>query len=139
MRLIRILVGVVLAGVALGAQTKESNDLIRRKIEVEDGKKVTLVGCLARNPGGGYMLMSDAGVLQYDLVTNKELATQVGTTVEVRGKATDRGDAKLTIESGDGNGATIKTEYKGTLGLKYLGVDQIKSIRQTCQSTVSAN
>ena len=139
MRLIRILVGVALAGAALSAQTKEINDGSRRKIEVEDGRKIAIVGCLARNPGGGYMLMNDTGGLQYDLVTNKDLSTQVGNTVEVRGKATDLGDAKVKIESADGNDTKITSELKGKLGLKYLGVDQVKSLAQRCQGPVSAN
>ena len=133
MRLIHTALGMLLTVVVpLGAQTKDVNDGGKRKIEVEDGKKITVVGCLVRNPGGGFMLLNESGDLQYDLVTNKDLSTQVGDRVEVRGKATDLGDAKLKIEAEAGN-ATITTEYKGTLGLKYLGVDQVKTVSPACQ------
>ena len=122
-----------------GAQTKTVTDVGQHKIEVKDGKKITVTGCLDRNPGGGYMLTTKEGGMKYDLVTNKDLARHVGQRVAVRGKATDQGDAKLKIESKvgttgdkDKTDASAKTEIKGDMGLKYLGVDSVKVLSKSC-------
>jgi hypothetical protein len=62
--------------------------------------------------------------------------------VSVRGKAADRGDAKVKVESkvgttGSGSSTTTtdagKTELKGDLGLKYLGVDSVKKLSKSCK------
>ena len=122
-----------IAGVA--AQSQETKQEDRQKIEIKDGKKVTVAGCLATNRDGGYVLTDDQGGLKYALVTDKDLDKHVGERVEVRGKATDRGDAKVKVESKVGtSGSTseAKTELKGDLNLRYLGVDSVKRLSKSC-------
>jgi hypothetical protein len=82
------------------------------------------------------MLTDDTGAMKYALVTNRDLAKHVGHRLQVRGKATDRGDGKVMIESKVGTGgdkAEAKTELKGDMpGMHYLGVDSVKMISKTC-------
>jgi hypothetical protein len=123
------------SGVVRQAQTPREKET--RTIEVKDGKKITVSGCLRRNPGGGYMLMDRTGDLQYTLVTGRDLTKQLDQFVSISGKATDRGAAKLKIESKVG-GDTEKadeatTEIEGDLGLRYLGVDSIETIAPSCR------
>jgi hypothetical protein len=131
-----------LFAVGAAAQTQTTHREGDEKIKVEDGKKITISGCLARNPGGGYMLTDEAGDMKYALVTDKDLHEQLGHRVDVRGKATDRGDAKVKFESKVGtagttddreHGTDAKTEFKGDLGLHYLGVDSVKTISKSCR------
>lgn len=122
-----------ITGAAAQSQVTEQQD--RQKIEIKDGKKVTVAGCLATTRDGGYVLTDDAGGLKYALVTDKNLDKHVGARVEVRGKATDRGDAKVKIESKVGtSGSTseAKTELKGDLDLRFLGVDSVKRLSKSC-------
>jgi uncharacterized protein DUF5818 len=108
----------------------------KTKIEVKDGKTVTVAGCLERNPDGGYMLTSREGRSSYVLVGHDDLSKHVGHEVEVKGKATDRGDGKLQVESKVGTSGGDKTEakttVKGDLGARYLGVKSIKMIAASC-------
>ena len=73
-------------------------------MDVKDGKDITVTGCLERNPGGGYMLTTMSGSMKYALVTNDDLSKHVGHRIEVKGKAADRGDGKVKIESTVGKG-----------------------------------
>ena len=108
----------------------------KTKIEVKDGKDITVSGCLERNPGGGYMLTTTQGAMKYALVTDDDLSKHVGHRVEVKGKAADRGDGKVKIESTVGSGddkAKAKTEIKGDMsGMHYLGVKSLKMISTSC-------
>jgi len=146
MQLIYAWLGVaVLAGATLTAQTQDFGDG-ERKIEVARGKEVAVTGCLERNPGGGFMLTNDAGGMMYALVTGKDLTPRVGERVVVSGKATDKGDAKLKITSkGVRPGVEsqietkVQTELAGGLGLKYLGVDSIKTMSNACAPSAAGN
>jgi hypothetical protein len=145
MKLICVAFGVAaLYATGAAAQTREVQEHGKQKVEVTDGKKTTVTGCLERNPDGGYMITNETGGLKYELVTGKDLSDHVGQLVAVRGKATDRGDAKVKIESKVGTSGTTgderdasksnrKTELKGDLGLKYLGVDSVKMISKSCR------
>jgi hypothetical protein len=124
---------VALCAVSVGAQTQTTTvDRETRKIVVTDGTTITVVGCIEKNPGGGYMLTDLAsGGLLYTLVTDEDMTTYLGRYVSIRGKATDLGDAKMTIESTvTTNGRTEKatTEIKGAIGLHYLGVESVEMI-----------
>jgi hypothetical protein len=118
------------------AQTQTTRQEDSQKIEIKDGKKVTVTGCLDSSPAGGYMLIDDVGDLKYSLVTDKDLDKYLGERVQVRGKATDRGDARVKIESKVGTTGTTsesKTELKGDLDLKFLGVDSVKRTSKSCR------
>src|SRR5438874_6684154 len=101
MKLIGAAIGLAaMCAIGASAQTQTTRSETKKKIEVKDGKQVTVSGCLERNPGGGYMLTSSAsGGMKYALVTEQDLSKHVGERVEVKGKAADKGDAKVKIES----------------------------------------
>jgi len=132
------------AGLTAQTRTTTTQTDEKQKVEIKDGKKTTVLGCLERNPGGGYMLTSaETGGMKYALVTDKDLSKHLGERVEVRGKATDRGDAKVKLEtevatSGSGAGDNkitdkVTRELKGDLGLHYLGVDSVKTMAASCR------
>lgn len=122
--------------VSVGAQTQTTSS--KSKIQVKDGKEITVGGCLERNPGGGYLLTDSTGGLKYVLVTDDDLAKHVGHRIEVKGKAADRGDGKVKIESKvgttGGDKSESKTEIKGDnmAGMRYLGLKSLKMISKTC-------
>jgi hypothetical protein len=121
---------------SVGAQSQTTSS--KSKIKVKDGKEITVAGCLERNPGGGYMVTDSTGALKYSLVTNDDLAKHVGHRVEVTGKAADRGDGKVKIESkvgtSGGDKTETKTEIKGDnmAGMRYLGMKSLKMISTSC-------
>ena len=60
---------------------------------------------------------SESGRMKYALVTDDDLSKHVGHRIEVRGKATDKGDAKVTIEtkvgtSGSSSAPTTRTRRR---------------------------
>jgi len=142
MKLIGATLGIVaMCAIGAGAQTSTMKKEDKTKIKVKDGKEMTITGCLERNPGGGYMLTDSAtGGMKYALVTDDDLSKHVGHKVEVKGNATDKGDAKLKVESKvkgttgneDTRKSETKTEMKGDLGLHYLGLKSLKMISSSC-------
>src|SRR6185295_1071995 len=106
-----------------------------QKIEVKDGKEITVTGCLAENPGGGFKLTGDGGVLKYVLITDDDLSKRVGDRVEVRGRAADRGDGKVKFESKTESkgGETAKSKVESKGDLPFLGVKSIKKIADGCR------
>jgi hypothetical protein len=128
--------------VGLGAQSQTTETKTKTKIDVKDGKTVTVEGCLAANPGGGYVLTNTRGDQKYALVTDDDLSKHVGQRIEVKGTAADRGDGKVktesTTETTTGtSGTTEKTkvasELKGNAAdMNYLGVKSVKMISASC-------
>lgn len=125
-----------ICAVGLGAQSGTTETKTKTKIDVKDGKTVTVSGCLAANPGGGYMLTNMRGDQKYALVTDDDLSKHLGHRMEVTGKAADRGDGKVKIESTGTTGSDktkVTTELKGdTADMNYLGVKSVKMIAKTC-------
>ena len=126
--------------VGAAAQTSTSKVEGKTKMKVKDGKDVSVTGCLERNPGGGYMLTdSMTGGMKYVVVTDDDLAKHVGHKVEVKGEATDKGDAKVKIDSkakgtsGDDKAKIeTKTKAEGDLAMHYLGMKSLKMISTSC-------
>jgi hypothetical protein len=131
--------------VGLNAQTTEQS--AKSKITVKEGKEVTVTGCVQPTASGTGFMLTDAAdksgrVHSYMLVSDDvDLSKHVGHRVEVKGKATDRGDAKIKTESetktrvehGDDKETHGKTELKGDLsGLPFLGVKDLKMIAAAC-------
>jgi hypothetical protein len=125
-----------ICAVGLSAQSGTTETKTKTKIDVKDGKNVTVTGCLAANPGGGYMLTNARGDQKYALVTDDDLSKHVGQRVEVSGKAADRGDGKVTVESTGTSGSDktkVTSELKGdTANMNYLGVKSVKMIARSC-------
>jgi hypothetical protein len=123
--------------VGLGAQSGTTETKSKTKVEVKDGKDVTVRGCLAVNPAGGYMLTTTRGDMKYALVTDDDLSKDIGHRMEVKGKAADRGDGKVKVESKVGTTgtetATTTTEMKGDMaGMHLLGVKSVKMLSGSC-------
>ena len=126
-----------ICAVGLGAQSGTTETKTKTKIDVKDGKDVTISGCLAANPGGGYMLTTTSGAMKYALVTDDDLSKHVGHRMEIKGKAADRGDGKVKVESTTGTSGGEKekstAEMKGDMpGMHYLGVKSVKMISKSC-------
>jgi Protein of unknown function (DUF5818) len=126
-----------ICAVGLGAQSGTTETKTKTKTEVKDGKDVTVSGCLASNPSGGYMLTSARGDQKYVLVTDDDLSKHIGQRVEVKGKAADRGDGKVKVESTGTAGSDktkVTTEMKGASpDMNYLGVKSVKMISNSCR------
>ena len=121
---------------AVGLSAQSSTTTTKTKVQVKDGKEMTVSGCVAANPGGGYMLTTTTGDMKYALITDDDLSKHVGHRMEFRGKATDHGDGKVKIESKVHSGddkTKAKTEVKGDMpGMHYLGVKSMKMIASSC-------
>jgi hypothetical protein len=136
MKLICSAIGLAaMCAVGLGAQSGTTKT--KTKVEVKDGKEIEVSGCLDRNPSGGYMLTTTEGAMKYAIVTDDDLSKHVGHRVELKGKAADRGDGKVKVESTTGKGddkATAKSEIKccNMSGMHYLGLKSLKMISASC-------
>jgi hypothetical protein len=132
--------------VGLSAQTTEQTS--KSKISVKDGKEITVTGCVEPMASGSGFMLTDAAdksgrVHSYMLVSDDvDLSKHVGHRVEIKGKATDRGDAKIKTESetktrvehGEDKETHGKSELKGDLsGLPFLGVKDVKMIAGACR------
>jgi hypothetical protein len=137
--------GLTAWSMGLAAQTAQTET--KSTIKVKDGKSVTVTGCVAPMTGGpGLMLTNVAdktGALHdYMLVSDDaDLGKHVGHRVRIEGKVTDRGDAKVSVETktktkvehGDDKETTEKSEVKGDAAtMPYLGVHSVKMIAAVC-------
>src|SRR4029450_4424362 len=81
----------------------------RTNVTVKDGKEITVTGCVERNPNGEYVLTNVAGkdgaVGSYILAKGgdsdalEDLDKHVGHRMEIVGKAANRGDGKIEVET----------------------------------------
>lgn len=125
---------VCAAGLAAQSQSSTTEKKEKTKIEIEGGEDVKLTGCLQRVAGGsGFALTDASGALKYSLVTDEDLTKYVNRRVEVKGHASDRGDAKVKIErkvEGTTGEKKEKVETKGDMvEVPYLGLTSIKRIK----------
>jgi hypothetical protein len=132
---------LVAGGVAFAAQ--DGDRLPKTKVIVEDGKEMTVTGCVERGAAGGYTLTHAAGkdgvVGSYMLArlggADNELdkfKDHVGHRMEVKGKAADKGDGRLRIET-ENKRTESKSEVKGDLdGLPFLGVKSARMLASVC-------
>jgi hypothetical protein len=141
----RISTALVLAAacaVGLGARSSTTETKTKTKIDVKDGKSVTVEGCVAANPSGGYMLTNTRGDQKYVLVTDDDLSKHLGHRIEVKGTAADRGDGKVKTESttetttgtsGTTEKSKVTGEVKGNAAdMNYLGVKSFKMLSASC-------
>jgi hypothetical protein len=133
-----VTLSVLGCAVAVTAQTGTSERKEKTKIEIKDGKEVTLTGCLERSSGvTSYILTDEVGDLKYAVVTDDDLGRYVDHRVEIKGRAADRGDGKVKIErrteGTSGRETESKVETRGdTTVLPYLGLKSIKSVSASC-------
>lgn len=144
----RFMLGSALAlacsvGVAAQSTTVKSEN----KIEVKDGKDVTVTGCVARSASGTSFTLNNVegkGVTSraYILVGDDDLDDHVGHLVQVKGKAANVGDdgklevktkTKVDRDDADDKETETKTKIEGDLaGIPFLGVKSVKMIRASC-------
>jgi len=142
------LLGCALAIAAMSAVAAHAQTEVKRttKVEVKAGKYITTTGCVERMGDGRYSLTGVGGEVQYILVGHENVAKRLGHRVQVRGKATDLGDAqvktqtktstKVDVENGPDQHSqhTTTTEQKGDIaGVRYLSVDSVKTLSDSCQ------
>jgi hypothetical protein len=132
----------VAGAVTLGAQSSETTT--KTKIQVKDGKDVTVTGCVEARSGGGYVLthVADKSGAQhrYTLVSDDDdFSKHVGHRVQIEGKAADRDHGKMKIKSETKmDGVDKDTHSKITASgddlsfMPYLGVKHMKMIAASC-------
>ena len=135
---------LVLVAVA-GLTAQSSKQSTTTKITVKDGKDVKVTGCIQRGEGAGVFVLTKVadkhGALSdYMLVSEhaEDLAEHVGDFVEIKGKATDRGDAKVKIETHidakDSRYASGESRALTALpDMPFLGVHSLKLIAGACR------
>jgi hypothetical protein len=141
------LVTVMSAGASALAQDVVTKS--KTKVSVDSGKDITVTGCVARSTNEQFSLNNAAGkdgaVGPYVLVSDgnerEDLAKHVGHRVEIKGKAVDKGDGKLTVKTesevktsdGDKKKTESTTKVKGDLdGLPFLGVKSVRMLATVC-------
>jgi hypothetical protein len=136
-------IAVVLAGGLAVAQDVDHKS--KMKVKVDDGKSMTVTGCVERTPEGSFALTNVAnkeGALgSYMLAATDDndlddIDKHVGHRIEVSGKAADQGKGKIKVESkteGTSGKTESKAEVKGDLkGLPYLGVKSFRMLASVC-------
>ena len=126
------LIALTAGVVQLSAQ--DVSQKTQSKVSVEDGRSITVTGCVARNPDGGYLLTNVAdksgalGSYMLTLEDDDDVKDHVGHRVEIEGKAADKGTGRIKVETknestaadGDKSKTTSTAEVKGNLkGLPY--------------------
>jgi hypothetical protein len=138
-----IVIAILLACGVAGAQ--EVAQKSKSKVSVKDGKTVTVTGCVERSPSGGFVLTHVTGkegdLSSYMLAPDEDdeaddLAEQVGHRVEITGKAADKGEGKIKVETkteGTSGKRESTSEVKGDLsGLPFLGVESVRMLATVC-------
>ena len=130
--------------VGLAAQTATVKS--ESKVDVKNGKEVTVTGCLARSASGTAYLLNnvegkDVTSKSYILVGD-DLDSHIGHFIEIKGKASNIGDdakvevktkTKIERDDADDKKTETKTTMEGDLaGVPYLGVKSVKMLRPTC-------
>jgi hypothetical protein len=130
--------------VGLAAQTATVKS--ETKVDVKDGKEVTVTGCLARSASGTAYLLNNVegkGVSSKSyILVGDDLDSHIGHFIEIKGKASNIGDdakvevktkTKIERDDADDKKTETKTTMEGDLaGVPYLGVKSVKMIRNSC-------
>ena len=143
----RFMLGSALAlACSVGLAAQSATVKSEMKVDVKDGKDVTVTGCLARSASGTAYLLNNVegkGVVSKSyILVGDDLDVHIGHFIEIKGKASNIGDdgkvevkTKTKIERDDADDK--KTETKMTMegdlaGVPYLGVKSVKMIRNSC-------
>lgn len=123
-----------IGAITLAAQTSETTT--KTKIDVKDGKDVTVTGCVAAGPNGGYILTDVASkhenLHQYTLVSDDDFSKVVGQRVRIEGTAADRKDGKVEIRTETKTEGAKDTHAKVEGAGPYLGVKHVKRVAGSC-------
>jgi hypothetical protein len=137
---------VVMLACAVAA-AQDVKEKTKTKVSVEDGKEITVTGCVARGAERGFTLTNVAGkdgaMGSYALVGDEadDVEKHIGHRVEITGKAADQGKGKLKVETKtelkvkgeDTKKTESKSEMKGDLpGLPFLAVKSVRMLASVC-------
>jgi hypothetical protein len=144
----RFMLGPALAlACSVGLAAQSTTVKSESRIEVKDGKNVTVTGCVARSASGTAFTLTNVegrGVTSraYILVGDDDLDAHVGHLVQVKGKAANLGEdgkvevktkTKVDRDDADDKETETKTKIEGDLAaIPYLGVKSVKMIRNSC-------
>jgi hypothetical protein len=134
----------MVVGLAAQSSTMKSET----KVDVKDGKDVTVTGCVeASETGAGYVLthveprIGDPLAMFTLIGQESSVGRHLGHLVEIKGKATNVGDdgkvevttkTKIEREDGDDTVTKSKAEIEGPAAPAYLGVRSVKTLRTSC-------
>jgi len=145
----RFILGLLLAAFCWRDRLGTGTDEDDTKVKVKDGRDVELTGCV-ETTSGARVLHADqrshgrkkgAATHNYFLVGDTgDLKNHVGHMMQIKGKVSDRGDAKLTVETrtkverehAPDSNSKGKTEVKGDSNLPFLAVSSVKMLRASC-------
>jgi hypothetical protein len=151
--MMRFILGIALAAfVGATASAQVETKTTDTKVKVKDGKDVQMTGCVEVTSGPAAYMLTNAlmngkngtAVHNYYLVGDTGgLKSHVGHMMEIKGKVSDRGDAKIEVktetkidrEHADDTKTERKTEIKGDLAgapLPFLDVSSVKMLRASC-------
>lgn len=139
MKLGHTALAVVLACGVAAAQ--EADKKSKTKVTVEDGKTITVTGCVERSASGEFVLTNVAGkdgaLGSYIIASDDDdLKDRIGQRVEITGKAADKGKGKIKVETkteGTAGKTESNSEVKGDLkGLPFLGVKSLRMMASVC-------
>ena len=144
----RLILGTALAlATSVGLAAQQSTTKTQTKVDVKDGKNVTVTGCVERAASGpGFVLtrVESGGTPQPVLHARGRRVRDLESRRSSRrdpGKATDVGDdgkvdvttkTKVEREHGDDTHSKSKTQIEGATDVPYLGVKSVKMLRDTC-------
>ena len=143
----RFMLGSALAlACSVGLAAQSATVKSESKVDVKDGKDVTVTGCLARSASGTAYLLNNVegkGVVSKSyIVVGDDLDAHIGHFIEIKGKASNIGDdgkievktkTKIERDDADDKKTETKTTMEGDLaGVPYLGVKSVKMIRNSC-------
>ncbi len=143
----RFMLGSALAlACSVGLAAQSATVKTETKVDVKDGKDVTVTGCLARSASGTAYLLNNVegkGVTSKSyILVGDDLGAHVGHFIEIKGKASNIGDdgkvevktkTKIERDDADDKKTETKTTMEGDLaGVPYLGVESVKMIRNSC-------
>ncbi|HJY35402.1 MAG TPA: hypothetical protein VJ260_11140 [Vicinamibacterales bacterium] len=132
----------------VGLAAQSSTTKTETKVDVKDGKDVTVTGCVeASETGAGYVLthveprVGDPLTMFTLVGQESSVGRHLGHLVEIKGKATNVGDdgkvevttkTKVEREDGDDTVTKSKSEIEGPAAPAYLGVRSVKTLRTSC-------
>jgi hypothetical protein len=119
-------------GVALFAQTE--TEKTKTSVKVDGGKNITVSGCLAAGPAGGFVITNRQADVQYTLVGGHDLDKHVGHQVEIKGETTDNGHGKVKVKSETKSSNAETTHDRAAIkgDVHALSVKSLKMISSSC-------
>ncbi len=150
--MMRFILGIALAAFVGATASAQVQTKTQTNVKVKDGKDMELTGCVETTSGPASYMLTNAltdgkngtATHNYFLVGDTgDLKNHVGHMMQIKGKVSDRGDAKLTVETktkverehAPDSNSKGKTEVKGDSNLPFLAVSSVKMLRASCNAS----